>query len=120
MGASLSRREASSDEPDATAPLRGDDDEALRGDESASAPEASAALKRPRSCSKAEVCFTRVLEDKLKATIKPQYHQAPPSTPFGLLEGGRKWYVGDGIGIKTLCQALTVANLPKPSFQTSF
>ncbi|KAH8054154.1 beta-lactamase [Aureococcus anophagefferens] len=63
MGASLSRREASPDEPGATAPLRGDDDEALRGDESASAPEASAALKRPRSCSKAEVCFTRVLED---------------------------------------------------------
>ena len=56
MGASLSRREASPDGPDATAPLRGDDDEALRGDVSASAPEASEAaapLKRPRSGSKA-------------------------------------------------------------------
>ena len=71
MGASLSRREASSDEPDATAPLRGDDVEALRGDVSASAPEApeaSAPLERPRSASIKEICFTRVLEKDLNVS----------------------------------------------------
>ena len=71
MGASLSRREASPDEPGATAPIRGDDDEALRGDESASAPEApeaAAPLKRPRSGSKAEVCFATVLEKDLNVS----------------------------------------------------